>query len=385
MAGIELDVYQAIGGTVTCRKLSDAFYARVARDPLLRPLFPGKTLNCAIEEFAAFLVQFLGGPSEDAQRRWWLSLRESHLRFKIGPKERDAWMSNMVKALDDVQIEEPVRSALRGFFGRSSAYVVNRGQAPAIAEERSDPPGDSIHREIARRWDVQLGLDEAVAAIRKGDADRALAWAERAASQLSDRAVFASLLALMIGSRHNAMLGYAHQKLTHDPALAQARYAGRTLLHTASGEGVLTTVELLLRLGADPNVRDGGRHTPLYCLANECKVSGGGNVVHALVRGGAEVDAHDGVKHCTALHMAARRGNVEVAEALLECGAEIEVRDSLGETPLRRSVNCDKFEVTSLLLSRGADVRSKGSKGLTPLLAARTSAMKRLLQSCSRR
>ena len=35
------NLYQAIGGTVTCRKLSTAFYARVERDPVLRPLFPG--------------------------------------------------------------------------------------------------------------------------------------------------------------------------------------------------------------------------------------------------------------------------------------------------------------------------------------------------------
>jgi truncated hemoglobin YjbI len=52
--------------------------------------------------FAAFLAPFLDGPSEDAQQRWWLSLRESHLRFEIGRKERDAWMNNMIGALDDV-------------------------------------------------------------------------------------------------------------------------------------------------------------------------------------------------------------------------------------------------------------------------------------------
>jgi ankyrin repeat protein len=92
------------------------------------------------------------------------------------------------------------------------------------------------------------------------------------------------------------------------------------------------------------------------------------------------VDAHDGVKHCTALHMAARRGNAEVAEALLACGADIEARDSLGDTPLRRSVNCGKTAVAALLLSRGADLHSKGSKGLTPLLAARSAAMSRLLR-----
>jgi ankyrin repeat protein len=93
------------------------------------------------------------------------------------------------------------------------------------------------------------------------------------------------------------------------------------------------------------------------------------------------VDASDGVKHCTALHMAARRGNVEIAEALLESGADIEAPDSLGETPLRRAVNCDKTDVAKLLLARGADMHSKGSKGLTPLVAARTTAMRRLLES----
>src|ERR1700730_12060214 len=172
------DLYHAIGGTATCRKLSAAFYARVARDSVLRPLFPGKTLNCAIEEFAAFLAQFLGGPSEKAHRRWWLSLRESYLRFKIGQKERDAWIRNMTNALDDVRIEEPVRSALLGLFERSSAYLVNTGQAPSVAEERSEPSGGSIHQEIARRWDAQRALDEAVAAVRDGEIARAVALAE---------------------------------------------------------------------------------------------------------------------------------------------------------------------------------------------------------------
>jgi ankyrin repeat protein len=77
--------------------------------------------------------------------------------------------------------------------------------------------------------------------------------------------------------------------------------------------------------------------------------------------------------------MAARRGHLEVAEALLDCGANIEARDSLGETPLRRAVNCSKSDLASLLLSRGADPHSKGSKGSTPILAARTAAMKEIL------
>jgi truncated hemoglobin YjbI len=381
MAGRNYDLYQAFGGREACRRLSVAFYARVARDSLLRPLFPGTTFTCAIEEFAAFLTQFLGGPSEDMQRRWWLSLRESHLRFRIGQRERAAWIANMVSALDDVQIEEPMRSQLMGFFQRSSAHIVNHGEATAIEEGRSQALGDSTCEEISRRWDAQTSLDEAVAAIRSGDAARAIALAEGSPLKAYGPSVTSGLLALMVRCGQSGLLDYVKAKLTCDPALAQERYAGRTLLHQAAAAGSLTTVELLLRLGADPNAPDGGGHTPLYCVGNECAAEGAGKVVRTLVQGGADVNAHDGVKHCTPLHMAARRGNVEVAGALLDCGAEIEARDKLGDTPLRRAVNCDKVRVATLLVTRGANIHSVGSKGVTPRLAARTITMKQLLQS----
>ena len=381
-AGVGL--YGAIGGAALCRRLSATFYARVAQDPVLRPFFPGKTMKCAIEEFAAFLAQFLGGPAEDAQRRWWVSLRESHLRFKIGPGERAAWMSNMARALDDVQIEEPVRTALWEFFERSSAYVVNSGSAAVEAGRPTNPRDGAIPQEIARRWDAQRVLDEAVAAVRGGDAERAIGLAESPALQECfdrNRSVLAGFLGVMAGSHEDAMLRYVQKKIAADPALARERYAGRALLHVASALGSLPLVSLLLGIGADPNVADGGGHTPLYSVANECMSPGAGSVVRALVERGSNVAADGGVKRCTALHMAARRGNVEAAQALLECGADLEARDSLGETPLRRSVNCDKTQVAALLLQWGADVHSTGSKGLTPLSAARSSAMKQLLRA----
>jgi hemoglobin len=334
-----ITIFQALGGSPACHKLARAFYARVERDPLLRPLFPGSTFTCAIGAFAAFLVQFLGGPQEDSQGRWWLSLRESHHRFRMGPEHREAWMRLMVEALDDAGIEEPARSALRGVFDGVSAYVVNRELPAAV-----------MHPEMAHRWEAQRALDEAVAAVRSGDAERALALAKECGGGIT-----AGLLALMIGSGQDALLDYVHERLSREAALTGQRYAGRTLLHAAAAAGRLATVELLLRLGADPNARDGGKHAPLYSVGNECRVAGAGDVVRALVRGGAQVNACEGVKRCTALHMAARRGNTEVAEALLGCGANIEARDSHGDTPLRRAVNCRQTNVVELLLARGAD------------------------------
>ena len=75
--------------------------------------------------------------------------------------------------------------------------------------------------------------------------------------------------------------------------------------------------------------------------------------------------------------------NVPVAEALLDCGAEIEARDKLGETALHRAVKCGKEEMVAFLLSRGADAQARGKSGQTPWQAARGAPMKQLLHQRS--
>ena len=356
-----VDLYQAVGGRRVCRRLSEAFYARVQHDPVLRPFFPGKTMRCAIEAFAAFLAQLLGGPAEDARKRWSLSLRESHLRFRIGPAERTAWMKNMIAALDEVPVGQPVRLALLDLFDRSSAYIVNTGQSSSAPDPSANPSDHLIHREISQRWREQRELDELVAAIGRDDSRRGSELTQSPMLQARfarDRAVFAHALGLMIGCGNRAFLEYAQREIQADPSLVHIpnRY-GRTLLHDASARGNLPAVELMLRLGADPNVRSSGGHTPLYCVANECQAPGGGAVVRALVRAGARVDSPSDAKRCTPLHMAARRGNTGVAEALLDCGADSNAQDTTGATPLERARNCRKAGVASLLAARAADPR----------------------------
>src|SRR6476661_8266766 len=98
-------ILEALGGEAGCRRLSAAFYARVATDPVLKPLFPGKSLRCATEEFGAFLIQFLGGDEEQTQYRWWLSLHESHARFRISPAQRSAWLTHMRATLEAAPLD----------------------------------------------------------------------------------------------------------------------------------------------------------------------------------------------------------------------------------------------------------------------------------------
>jgi hemoglobin len=106
---------EALGGEVGCKRISADFYARVGKDPVLRPLFPGKNLRCATEEFAAFLIQLLNGDEERTQYRWWLSLRETHARFRNGPTERSAWFKHIGRRW---RRRRSMRGRERGFIGK---------------------------------------------------------------------------------------------------------------------------------------------------------------------------------------------------------------------------------------------------------------------------
>jgi truncated hemoglobin YjbI len=330
---------EVLGGEEGCRKLSAAFYARVGKDPVLRPFFPGKSLRCATEEFAAFLIQFLGGDEEQTQHRWWLSLRESHARFNIGPDARRAWLSLMQATLEATALDDVTRNALRHFFSGSSGYLIGRDSAGCD------------HEELATRWREQRVLDSVVETIVEGRDEETLALAPRFASRPS---VFVGLLARMVRTGRAKLILFVVDAVENNHSLATRRFAGSTLLHFAAGAGCLDIVTLLLRLGVDPNIQGRGEHTPLYCVANECASATGPAVVHSLVRAGADVNACGGVTRATPLHMAARRGHVETARALLDSGAALHARDRKGDTPLQRAINCRRNGVAQLLRERGA-------------------------------
>lgn len=339
---------EALGGEDGCRNLSAAFYARVHKDPVLRPFFPGKSVRCATQEFAAFLIQFLSGDEEQTQSRWWLSLRESHARFRIGPEARGAWLANMDATLDAAPLNEVTRASLRDFFLGSSGYVVGLD---------ADEPKEE---ELAERWKKQRLLDRAVAAIVEGSDEETLALAPRFASRPS---VFVGLMARMMQSRRPRLIPFVIDAAESDPSLATRRFAGNTLLHFAAGAGCLDVLTVLLRLGADPTHQGRGR-TPLYCVANECAGESGPEVVLALVLSGADVNASSGATRATALHSAARRGHVEIARTLLDLGAAVNPVDRKGDTPLQRAINCRKKDIFQLLLERGAVGPSISARGV---------------------
>ncbi|HZT41769.1 MAG TPA: ankyrin repeat domain-containing protein [Chthonomonadaceae bacterium] len=189
-------------------------------------------------------------------------------------------------------------------------------------------------------------------------------------------------------SLYHLPLNELHVLLEQNPALATTSDIGRTLISAAAGEWDLPRVQLLLEHGADVHVKGALGHDPLYRAANALapgRESEGRAVVELLIQHGANVNGRSGPGQMTALHMAARRGTVTIAEVLLTSGAEIEARDIKGETPLRRAVNCRQEGMVRLLLSHGADPLAQDNRGCTALAAARQERIREALQEALRR
>ena len=122
---------------------------------------------------------------------------------------------------------------------------------------------------------------------------------------------------------------------------------GQTPLHLASGTGQLTAMRLLLEYGADVDSVMHFGLTPLHRASSKKNPE----AVRLLLRRGANVDAVD-EDGCTALHL---EGNIEVALALLEGGANVHVRDKSSRTPFQRASQAGHHRFVQLLLEHGAE------------------------------
>src|SRR6266851_4402880 len=120
------NVYEAAGGAETFRRLVKRFYARIATDPLLRPLYPGEDLSSATERLTLFLIQYWGGPRTYSEQRGHPRLRLRHVPFPIGQAERNAWLAHMTAAVTASNAAPADAEALLDYFESASTSLINR-------------------------------------------------------------------------------------------------------------------------------------------------------------------------------------------------------------------------------------------------------------------
>ena len=119
-------LYDRVGGEPFFTALVDRFYAGVATDPLLRPLYPAD-LAPPKRHLALFLAQYWGGPHTYSAERGHPRLRLRHLPFRIGQPEREAWLQHMRGAVDSSAASPADKRALLDYFETAATSLVNAG------------------------------------------------------------------------------------------------------------------------------------------------------------------------------------------------------------------------------------------------------------------
>lgn len=135
---------------------------------------------------------------------------------------------------------------------------------------------------------------------------------------------------------------------------------GQTALFIAAAHDSLENVEALLENKANPNITNGDGCGPLTKAAR----NGNEQMINALIQAGAKLDFFkDGM-----LREAAKGGHISCMRWLIAQGANRNGKStSYGNTPLHKAVAYRQYDAIDFLIGAGADIGAKNDKGETPL------------------
>jgi ankyrin repeat protein len=145
--------------------------------------------------------------------------------------------------------------------------------------------------------------------------------------------------------------------------------------------GDKAAVRELLKKGMDVNAAQGDGMTALHWAAR----TGDVELAQMLLYAGANVKAMTRLGAYTPLIMAAQVGNAQMIDLLLKSGADPKVATTNGTTPLMLAASAGHADAVRLLLDKGADPNAReNARGETALMFAanfsRVEAMKALLE-----
>ena len=119
-------LFSRAGGMPFFERLVDAFYAGVAGDDVLAPLYPEHPdFTGARHRLTLFLAQYWGGPTTYSDERGHPALRMRHMRFTVGPAERDRWLQHMAAAVEAVCDDPSVAAELMRYFIPAAEHLRN--------------------------------------------------------------------------------------------------------------------------------------------------------------------------------------------------------------------------------------------------------------------
>lgn len=145
---------------------------------------------------------------------------------------------------------------------------------------------------------------------------------------------------------------------------------GYTALMWAAVRGLEDIVSMLIKAGADVNIKNSDGYTALINAA----WTGNPNIAKILIGAGADIN-HKNKYGTTALVSAIEYGKLDVVKLLIGAGADIDAVDNFGHTALYYALKIDKYthrrpDIVQVLIESGADVNIKDRNGWTALMSA---------------
>ncbi|XP_043480600.1 uncharacterized protein LOC122510197 [Leptopilina heterotoma] len=133
----------------------------------------------------------------------------------------------------------------------------------------------------------------------------------------------------------------------------------RTILHIAAIRGDFEMVNFLIQKGADVNAKDDEGRSVLHCAAE----SGSRQTVEYLIEKGANVHCKD-QNGRSILQAAVIYNHSNLVQLLLEqCEDQIKYKNKMGSSLIHLACETDNFEIAEFLLQRGADINEKYKDG----------------------
>ncbi|XP_076285931.1 transient receptor potential cation channel subfamily A member 1-like [Lasioglossum baleicum] len=150
-------------------------------------------------------------------------------------------------------------------------------------------------------------------------------------------------------------------------------YYRNSLLHRAVNEKQVQMAKLLINYGANVNVKDTREETPIVNAIQNRDTK----MIELLLTNGADIKEDPKVV-CTAV----RCRNLELVEDLLKNGADINALDNMyfGNSFLHMAVKTKQVQMVKLLINYGANVNVKDSQGETPIVNAIQNRDKKMIE-----
>ncbi|XP_053366517.1 fibronectin type 3 and ankyrin repeat domains 1 protein [Clarias gariepinus] len=231
-------------------------------------------------------------------------------------------------------------STTRLWLGRSllhlkaaSSVLCTSQMKPSFSDSDEPPNGKQLHQAVNRNDEEELSrvLESGIMNLNIYD-------------KLGNTA-------LMVAAQ-KGFSRMVHKLIQHGADISMKNVSGKDCLMLACFAGHLDIVKHLRIFGATWQSQDVSGCTPLHWAVD------GGHlpVVAFMIEDGCEVDVRDTVSEWTPLmRVSAMSGNAAVASLLIQAGADVNVRDKDGKTPLMVAVLNNHEELVKLLLDSGAD------------------------------